>query len=248
MILRNTHHSCIACLLGFVVLILGACSTPRQVDPPGSNSGSSQNAVGTFLFNDPYAQTVSIGQTASVYDTYTTITTNLTVTDDHISTTPANKNDNTDSIPEGFQFLILNVRIQNASNEDTVSCPSGKCTGYYNPLTNFRLVDATNREWSATTGAAENCSPLQTDPNAADVCSNRQWLAEATNGLRPGETFTSRIAFLVPTDQNQFALFFAPYRFPDTPSNGATATVSLTSVTTPASLGRATLIKVMIGV
>jgi hypothetical protein len=245
---RNIRHSCIASFLGFLVLILGACSTSHQIDPPGSNSGSAQNASGTFLFNDPHVQTISVGQTASVYDTYSTITTNFTVTDEHISTTSANQNDNTDKVPEGFQFLILNVRIQNASDGDTASCPAGKCTGYYNPLTNFRLVDATNHEWTSSTGAAEKCSPLQTDPKAADVCSNRQWLAEATNGLRPGEIFTSQIAFLVPSDQTQFALFFAPYRFPDTPASGATATVSPTKVTTPTSSGRATLIKVMIGV
>lgn len=205
--------------LSITALLLGACNT-IQFDPSGQNSGSPQNSQGAFNLIMTAGNVVkgSVGQTVNVYDTFTSVTTAFTITAATPSTTPANQNDNTQTLAPGMQYLVLDISIKNTS-ADANSCPNkgaSGCVENISPLSNFRLIDDQARQWPSTTGAGETCS---TDPHT--LCASRDWITEATNGIAPGQTYTNRVAFNVPSDQHLLTLYFAPYRFADT--NGQVA-------------------------
>jgi Domain of unknown function (DUF4352) len=228
MSVRHPHRSGTIFLLSIITLMVAACSAPIQVDPPGQNSGSTQNAPGAFLYDDPAAVTGAVGQTLSIYDIFTTITTNFTVNTVSNSNDAANLNSDTAKIPDHTHFLLINITLQNASNGDAASCPQGKCVSYYSPLSNFRLVDDKGRQWYTTTAASENCTS-----HPHDLCYNRLWVDEANKGVLPGQSFNSRLAYNVPDDMHTFTLYFAPYRFSDSQGNAANAATPTSSAGTP---------------
>lgn len=214
---RRFHLPRVATLLaplGIAALLLGACNTV-QYDPSGQNSGSPQNSQGTFNLDLSSGNVVkgAVGQTVNVYDTFTTVTTAFTVTAATPSTTPANQNGETLTLEPGMQYLVLNMSIKNTS-ADANSCPNKSvsgCVENISPLSNFRLIDDTGRQWHSTTGASETCSA---DPHT--VCSTRNWVTEAATGIAPGQTYTNQVAFYVPLNQHTLTLYFAPYRYSDT--------------------------------
>ena len=67
-------------LFGVLGLLLAACGPTQQFDPAGMNSGSPQFAEGTFNFSTTKADMVTgtIGQTVTVYDSFTSVNTNFT--------------------------------------------------------------------------------------------------------------------------------------------------------------------------
>lgn len=211
-------------LIGTLGLLLAACGATQQMDPSGMNSGSPQFAQGTFNFATDKTDLVTgaIGQTLTVYDSFTTVRTNFTVTSAQFSMAPANLNTDTQTLEKDERYLVLTMKIRNAS-VDAQTCANPKtsaCVEYLSPLSNFRLMDAQQRVWPSTTGALETCS---NDPHT--MCSQRAWLDVAANGIAPTKTFTARLAFVVPV-QGNFTLYFAPYRYNDANSDTAGGTSS----------------------
>jgi hypothetical protein len=218
-------------LLGIMSFVLSACAGGGdQYDPAGQNSGSPENALGTFNFplDATSAAVGAVGQTVNVYDTYTTVTTAFTVNSAQTMTTPANLNDATQTLPSDEQFLVLNLTMQNTSGTTTgcVNPKANNCVEYLSPLQNFRLQDAQGRDWPSTTGPMEACT---TDPHT--ICANRAWATEARGGIPAvtltakdpltqqsvtySSTFKTQLAFIVPMT-GTVTLYFAPYRFVDT--------------------------------
>ncbi len=234
--LRLPHLTTIAAICGLLALLLSACNLPAQSDPPGQNSGSPQNAQGVFNIDDPNAVTGTVGQALSVFNVFTKVMTSITVNTASVSTTPANQNAGEQILPDGEQFLLVNITIKNLAPGNSKACPGGNCTEYITPLSNFRLLDDQQRLWPSTTGAAESCNALQTDPSASDACSNRRWLNEADTGIPAGGSFSNRMAFLIPANGHSFTLYFAPYRYSDTTTdNGSPAgTTPSAGTVTPA--------------
>ncbi len=211
-------------LIGVLGLLVAACGSAQQFDPAGMNSGSPQNAPGTFNFSADKADLTTgvVGQTVTVYDTFTTVNTNFTVASAQYSTAIANLNTETQTLNPDERFLVVTLKMRNASVDDQ-GCAAPKTTGcveYLSPLSNFRLMDAQGRVWPSTTGALETCS---NDPHT--ICSQRAWVAEAGAGIAPTKTFTARLAFVVPV-QGNFTLYFAPYRYSDASSATAGGTSS----------------------
>lgn len=222
-----------------IVALLAACGSTQQ-EPVGMNSGSTQNARGTFLFDDPNAVKGTVGDTLNVYDVFTTVTTAITVNSVAVSTTSANQNTASVSIPSGFQFLLVHVTVKNLNTSNTKSCPQGSCTEYYSPLSNFRLLDDQGRQWSTTTGAQESCTTAPHTP-----CYDRLWTQEALNGVPTGASFTTRLDFLVPTNMHAFTFYFAAYRFStiqNTDYSAATPTAISTSTANSTSTATSTAI------
>ncbi len=247
------HAGLVVALCTAVALLFVACGGTQQILPPGQNSGSSQNAPGTFNLDTAYMAKAGVGQTVNVYDAFTTVTTSITVSGATTSTNPADQNAGAIHLPDGEQFLIVNLTLTNTSASAT-SCPNPKvessntCTEYLSPLANFRLFDDQQRQWPTTTGAAEQCS----DPSKAardDInCANRNWIDMLQpgdrgipgKGLQPGNSFSSALFFVVPADVHSFDLYFAPYRFPEVESQ-TTPTVSATTTVTPTTTAKATV-------
>ncbi len=214
-------------LCGTLIVLLAACGAQSQIDPPGQNSGSPQNAAGVFNFDTSHLGVGAVGTPIAVYDAFTTVTTNFTITNVTTLTATANQNVGTIAIPAGYQFLRIDVNLTNTSASATgcgnpkAEVAVGNCTEYLSPLANFRLMDDQLRQWPTTTGAAEKCS--DTAHAAADNidCSMRQWLQLLNpgdrgipqGGLTPGMSFNGTLYFLVPLSVHNYSLFFAPYRF-----------------------------------
>jgi len=208
---------------GILGMLLSGCGL-TQMDPAGQNSGSPENAQGTFNFSAAPADvaTGAVGQTVNVYDTFSTVETAFTVTSSKTTMNSANMNANTTNLTPDEQFLVLNVTMKNNSASAT-SCANPKaigCVEYISPLQNFRLRDNQGRNWSSTTGAMETCS---TDPHT--MCASRQWIDEATNGIAPGQSFTTQMAFIAPL-HGPLTFYFAPYRYSDTSVGDAGGTYS----------------------
>ncbi len=211
--------------------LLTACGGGAQVDPVGQNSGSPQNAQGTFNYA---AQTDvvkgSVGQSVNVYDSFTSVVTAFTVTSSATTSQSSDQNANTVTLDPGDQFLVLNLTMQNTS-EPATGCANPKasqCVETLSPLQNFRLVDSQGRQWPSTTG------PILACPDVHD-CNNRQWTQEAVAGIAPGATYTNQIAFIIPMS-GTFTLYFAPYRFSDATAGVAGGTVSSKSIPTAAAI------------
>jgi hypothetical protein len=220
--------------VGLLGLLLSGCGIV-QVDPSGQNSGSPENAQGTFNFSADPADiaTATVGQTVNVFDTFTGVVTMFTVNSTKTMLTSANLNDSI-HLDAGEQFLVVSLTFKNSSASAT-SCANAhadNCIEYFSPLQNFRLRDDQGRDWPTTTGARETCT---LDPHT--MCSSRDWLALALNGVGPGQSATEQLAFIVPTT-GTLTLFFAPYRFSDA-SAGTAGGVS-------SGLHQATLVEVPI--
>jgi hypothetical protein len=208
---RQTRIVPFLAAIGLLGLLLSGCGI-AQVDPSGQNSGSPENAQGTFNFSaDPKdIATASIGQTVNVFDTFTGVVTMFTVNSSRTMTDSANLN-NVIHLNPGEQYMVLSLTFKNSSASAT-SCANPKmdnCIEYLSPLQNFRLRDDQGRDWPTTTGAMETCTM---DPHTQ--CSNRDWIDLATNGIAPGQSVTEQLAFIVPTT-GSLTLFFAPYRYSD---------------------------------
>ncbi len=210
--LRLPRFVPLCAMVGLLGVLLSGCGL-TQMDPAGQNSGSPENAQGTFNFSVSPADVAngSVGQTVNVYDTFSSVVTAFTVNSARTTMDSANLNANTVMLPPGEQFLVLTLTMKNTSASAT-SCANPKannCVEYVSPLQNFRLRDSQGRDWPTTSGALETCS---TDPHT--MCAAREWMNEALNGIAPGQSFTTQLAFIVPT-QGNLALYFAPYRFTD---------------------------------
>lgn len=232
------HRPRLVALVAFVGLLslgLSACAGDMQYDPAGQNSGSPENAQGTFNFpvNGVSVVNGTVGQAVNVYDSFTTVTTAFTVNSAQTMSASANLNANTYTLPADEQFLVLNLTMQNTSGSAT-GCGNPKvnnCVEYLSPLQNFRLQDSAGRDWPSTTG------PLETCTNAPHtICADRAWATEARGGVPPVDvatkdtltnepvtytsTFTTQLAFIVPRT-GTVTLYFAPYRFTDVSANVA---------------------------
>ena len=226
---RSPRFVSLFALVGIMSLVLSACGGGVQYDPAGQNSGSPENAQGTFNFpiNGTSVVNGTVGQAVSVYDSYTSVTTAFTVNSATPMTTSANLNANTATLPINEQFLMLNLTIQNTSGSAT-GCGNPKvnnCVEYLSPLQNFRLQDPQGRDWPSTTGPMETCT---NDPHTP--CANRDWTVEARGGIPAvttvladplsgnmisySPTFTTQLAFIAPMS-GSITLYFAPYRFTD---------------------------------
>lgn len=208
---RPAHIVPLLAALGLLGLLLSGCGVV-QVDPVGQNSGSPENAQGTFNFSaDPKdIATASVGQTVNVFDTFTGVVTMFTLNSTKTTTDSANLNDSI-HLDAGEQYLVLSLTFKNSSASAT-SCANShvdNCIEYLSPLQNFRLRDDQGRDWPTTTGAMEACTMSPHIP-----CSNRDWLDLAINGIAPGQSVTEQLAFIVPTT-GSLTLFFAPYRYSD---------------------------------
>ncbi|MBA3824078.1 MAG: hypothetical protein H0X24_09290 [Ktedonobacterales bacterium] len=211
-------------LIGLLGLLLTACGAAQQMDPSGMNSGSPQFAEGTFNFSTTASDVTTgvIGQTLTVYDSFTTVNTNFTVASAQFTMAPANLNTDTQTLDANERYLVVTLKMRNASvtAQGCANHKPSECIEYLSPLSNIRLVDAQKRVWPPTTGALETCS---NDPHT--MCSQRAWLDIAANGIAPTKTVTARLAFVVPV-QGNFTLYFAPYRYSDASSASAGGTSS----------------------
>lgn len=222
----------LAAFAGLLALFLAACGGAAQYDPPGQNSGSPQNAPGAFNFDTTREVKGAVGTPVDVYDAFTTVTMAFTVTNTALVTQSANQNaaSGTITIPDGEQFLEVDVALKNLSAGPN-GCPfpgaeaQTPCTEFPNPLTSFRMVDNQSRTWPTTTGAAEQCSDQTQAANKGVNCAIRDWFAMLglndangvvpTGGIQPGATFNGKLFYLIPTNVHTFDLFYAPYRFPE---------------------------------
>jgi len=231
--LRLPRPAVLIAALGVLGLLLSGCGIP-QVDPSGQNSGSPENAQGTFNFSTNSADVASgsVGQTMNIYDTFSSVVTAFTVNSVKTTTDSANLNTSI-HLPDDEQFLVMTVTMKNNSASPT-SCANTnttKCVEYLSPLQNFRLRDNQGRDWPTTSGAMEACT---TDPHT--LCASRSWLDIALNGIAPGASVSEQLAFIVPSPSTPLTLYFAPYRYSDASPGMAGGTSSGLHQTTAAAI------------
>jgi hypothetical protein len=186
-------------MLSLVSLLLAACGTVTD-NPPGANSGSPENAIGDFNFN--VATTANVGQSAQITDPNDNVTLQVSVSHPHFSTAIANQDPNYVALPSDEQFLVVQVTLRNMNTKCTNQQQNIGCYERISTLTSFRLRDAHGRQFPMTSGSSE-----------ADMS---QWngVAGVTDGtgLLDGQQFTGNLAFLVPTNDSHYTLYFEPYR------------------------------------
>jgi hypothetical protein len=196
--MRRTRYPLPLALL-LLSLLLAACGTVTD-NPPGTNSGSPENAIGDFNFN--VATMVGLGQPAQIVNPNDGVTLQLTVNSAHFSTAVANRDPNYPSLPPDQQFLVVQVTLKNLNTKCTDQQKDIGCYERISTLTSFRLQDAHGRDFPMTSGCAE-----------ADMSSWNQ-VAGVTDGtgLLDGQQFTGNMAFLVPRNDSGYTLYFEPYR------------------------------------
>jgi len=186
-------------MLSAFSLVLAACGTTTD-NPPGTNSGSPENALGGFNFN--VATAAAIGQPAQIVNPNDQVTVQLVVDNAHFSTAVANQDPNYNALPADEQFLVVQVTLKNLNTKCTDQSKNIGCDERISTLTSFRLRDSHGRDFPITTGCAE------TDMRSWDSIAG---VATGT-GLASGQQFTGKMAFLVPRNDSGYTLYFEPYR------------------------------------
>lgn len=187
--------------------LLAGCGNTTD-NPPGTNSGSSEYALGTFDFNT--INTVDVGQSSQITDTLKGITVSITASNPRFSTATANQDVNYNRLPDNQRFLLVDVTLTNVASPQ---CDKAGhfCSEQISSLQSFRLKDNTNHSYPLTTGAAVN----KTAPDGTVL---QDW-SSANLQSTGNTTFHGELAFLIPDSGSGYKLYFEPNPF----SNGTIA-------------------------